>query len=375
MGADDLDDDFENSEDLTEPTSLQKNLPQVALYSATGLSVLLFLGTFVWLQFPSAAIDAELRAMRPHLTKKVPPLRRSARGKVGDKVEKGGSERAGKPRSPVAPKRKSAVLHPHPDPKLVERTDIGLLPIVGADGRRPWRVYSRPFNVLEKRPRISVVMTGLGVSFAATESVVGVLPGEVTLAFAPYARKLKDWIDAARGAGHEVLINLPMEPRDYPRSDPGPFGLLTGLDADQNKRRLDWVLSRMTGYVGVSNYMGDRFTNNQSAMRPILGEMERRGLMFLDSMGSAVSVGPKMAKALKLPFSMNDRVIDQIVSRRAIDKELAEIERIAKARGSAVALAHPYPVTIRRLQRWIADLDEKGLVLAPITAVVAKRKK
>lgn len=375
MGVDDPDNDFDETGVLAEPTPLEKKLPLIALYSATGITVLLFVGTFVWLQFPSEAIDAELRAMRPHLTKKVPPLRRSARGRPTDNVEKAGPERTGKPRTPTAPKRKSAVLHPHPDPKLVERTDIGLLPIVGVDGRRPWRVYSRPFNVLEKRPRISIVMTGMGVSFNATESVVGVLPGEVTLAFAPFARKLKEWIDAARGAGHEVLINLPMEPRDYPRSDPGPFGLLTGLDTEQNRRRLDWVLSRMTGYVGVTNYMGDRFTNNEAAMRPILREMERRGLLFLDSMGSAVSVGPKMAKALKLPFSMNDRVIDQTVSRTAIDKELAEIERIAKARGSAVALAHPYPVTIRRLQRWFADLDEKGLVLAPITAVVAKRKK
>jgi len=245
-----------------------------------------------------------------------------------------------------------------------------MLPIVGADGRRPWRVYSRPFNVLEKRPKVAIVVTGLGVSFNATESVVGILPGEVTLAFAPFARKLKDWIDAARGAGHEVLINLPMEPRGYPRDDPGPFGLLTALDTEQNRRCFDWVLSRMTGYVGVTNYMGGRFTANQSAMRPVLREMERRGLMFLDSMETAASAAPK----LRLPFAMNDKVIDWVVSRTAIDAALAEIERIAKARGSAVALAHPYPVTVRRLQRWVGGLDEKGLVFALITAVVAKQK-
>ena len=213
------------------------------------------------------------------------------------------------PRVPSAPKRKSAVLHPHPDPKLVERTDIGLLPIVGADGRKPWRVYSRPFNVLEKRPKVAIVVTGLGVSFNATESVVGILPGEVTLAFAPFAGKLKEWIDAARGAGHEVLINLPMEPRGYPRDDPGPFGLLTALDTEQNRRRLDWVLSRMSGYVGVTNYMGDRFTANQTAMRPVMREMQRRGLMFLDSMGTAASVGPKLAPKMQLPFAQNDKEI------------------------------------------------------------------
>ncbi|MDD9903812.1 MAG: divergent polysaccharide deacetylase family protein [Rhodospirillaceae bacterium] len=365
---------FDEPDPFAEPNPLKENMPLYALYGATGFTVLLFLGTFIWLQFPSEAIEAELRAMRPNLTKKVPSLRRSARGAAAEKAAatEGGDDE--KLRVPSAPRRKSAVLHPHPDPKLVERTDIGMLPIVGADGRRPWRVYSRPFNVLEKRPKVAIVVTGLGVSFNATESVVGILPGEVTLAFAPFARKLKDWIDTARGAGHEVLINLPMEPRGYPRDDPGPFGLLTALDTEQNRRRLDWVLSRMTGYVGVTNYMGGRFTANQSAMRPVLREMERRGLMFLDSMETAASAAPKLAPKLRLPFAMNDKVIDRVVSRTAIDAALAEIERIAKARGSAVALAHPYPVTVRRLQRWVGGLDEKGLVLAPITAVVAKQK-
>lgn len=374
MGLDDP--GFDETDEFAEPNPLQEKLPLYALFGAAGFSALLILGTFGWVHMPSESIDAELRAMRPNMTKKVPPMRRSARSEAAEKIAaQEGGPGPGNDKVPTAPKRKSAVLHPHPDPKLVERTDIGLLPVVGADGRKPWQVYSRPFNVLEKRPKVVVVVTGLGVSFNATESVVGVLPGEMTLAFAPFARKLKDWIDAARGAGHEVLINLPMEPRGYPRDDPGPFGLLTALDAEQNKRRLDWVLSRITGYVGVTNYMGDRFTANASAMQPILREMERRGLMFLDGMGTATSVGPKTAEALKLPFAMNDKVIDQTVTRRAIDAALAEIERIAKARGSAVALAHPYPVTVRRLQRWAADLGEKGLVLAPVTAVVAQRKR
>ena len=371
---------FDEPDAFAEPNPLKEKMPLYALYGAAGFTALLFLGTFVWLQFPSEAIESELRAMRPNFTKKVPPLRRSARGAAAEKAEAtAGRDDAAdrndeKPRVPSAPKRKSPVLHPHPDPKLVERTDIGLLPIVGADGRRPWRVYSRPFNVLEKRPKVAIVVTGLGVSFNATESVVGILPGEVTLAFAPFARKLKEWIDAARGAGHEVLINLPMEPRGYPREDPGPFGLLTALDTEQNRRRLDWVLSRMSGYVGVTNYMGDRFTANQSAMRPVLREMRRRGLMFLDSMGTAASVGPKLAPKMQLPFAQNDKVLDRVVSRNSIDAALAEIEKIAKTRGSAVAFAHPYPVTVRRLQRWIGDLDEKGIVLAPITAVVARPK-
>jgi len=371
---------FSVPNNFADPTPLQGKMSLYALLGATCLTILLFLGTFVWLQVPSDAIEAELWAMRPNYTKKVPPIRRSLRDAVIKKAEAtaghdtDAGRTVGKSSLRNSPKRKSTVLHPHPDPKLVERTKIGLLPIVGMDGRQSWQVYSRPFNGLESRPRIAIIITGLGVSFNATESVVGILPGEVTLAFAPYARKLDEWIVSARGAGHEVLINLPMEPRDYPRDDPGPFGLLIALDTEQNLRRLDWVLSRMTGYVGVTSYMGGRFTASQTAMRPILQELRRRGLIFLDSMRNAASFGPKLALNMGLPFAMPDKVLDKVVSRTSIDFELAEIEKIAKIRGSAVALAHPYPLTVHRLQRWISSLDEKGVVLAPITAVAVKKK-
>jgi polysaccharide deacetylase 2 family uncharacterized protein YibQ len=365
---------------FADPNPLRGKMSLYALLGVTCLTILVFLGTFVWLQVPSDAIEAELWAMRPNYTKKVPPLRRSLHDAVIKKAEATAGRDAdagrtvGKSSLRNSPKRKSAVLHPHPDPKLVERTKIGLLPIVGVDGRQSWQVYSRPFNGPERRPRVAIVITGLGVSFNATKSVVGILPGEVTLAFAPFAQKLDEWIDSARGAGHEVLINLPMEPRDYPRDDPGPFGLFMAHDTKQNLRRLDWVLSRMTGYVGVTNYMGGRFTASITALRPILRELRRRGLIFLDSMRTAASVGPKLAPNMELPFVKTDKVLDKVVSRTSIDFELAEIEKLAKIRGSAVALAHPYPLTVRRLQRWIGSLDEKGFVLAPITAVAVKKK-
>ena len=149
--------------------------------------------------------------------------------------------------------------------------------------------------------------------------------------------------------------------------------MLTGLDAEQNMRRLEWVLSRMTGYVGATTYMGAQFTGDKIAMQPILSEIRRRGLMFLDSMENSISVGPRIAKALRLPVAVNNRIIDRTVSRAAIDRELAEIENIAKAQGVAVALARPYPVTVRRLKRWINGLGDRGFVLAPISAVANKQ--
>lgn len=339
-----------------------------------GLIAATVIGIFLWLEFASTDLTAQLRALRPHLNAKISPLRRLAKSESAKSPREADAGPSRKSRIPRSASTETAVLHPHPDLKLIETTDTGPLPVIGEGGRQPWRVYSRPFNVLEKRPRVAVIVTGLGVSFAATQTAVEQLPGAVTFAFAPFADKLKEWIDAARGAGHEVLLDLPMEPKGFPRSDPGPFGLLTSLQPDQNQRRFDWVLSRMTGYIGVTNYHGDRFSGNKTAMQPVLAELKRRGLMFIDSMEYAISTGPTIAKALKLPVVQVNRIIDRVASRAAIASQLAEIAKITKVQGVAVIMARPYPVTIRALKRWIPKLADMGLVLAPVSAVANRQK-
>ena len=368
--------EIDDADDNLKRSRGQERMPFYALIATGGLVVATIIAIFVWLEFTSTDLTAELRARRPQLNMKIPPLRamaRSSPAQIRPEAEQG-TDADRTQRIPSTANARTAVLHPHPDPKLIEATDTWPLPIIGKDGRQPWRVYSRPFNALAKRPLVAIIITGLGVSFNATKMAVEQLPGEVTFAFAPFASKLKEWIVAARGAGHEVLLDLPMEPKDFPRNDPGPFGLLTSLQPEQNQRHFEWVLSRVTGYVGVTNYRGDRFSGNEAVMRPVLAELKRRGLMFVDSMENDISTGPALAKALKLPFARNSRIIDRIASRAAIAKQLANIAKIAKFQGVAVMMARPYPVTIEVLKRWISKLDDMGLVLAPVTAVVSRQK-
>ena len=158
-------------------------------------------------------------------------------------------------------------MNPHPDEKLVEKSNQGPLPKIDEAGRQAWRVYAGPFNKSDTRPRIAVVVTHLGLSPQLTQRVITELPGQITLGFAPYARSLGDWIQQARDDGHEVLIGLPMEPSDYPRNDPGPNGLMLANSQEENIKRLNWVLSRASGYVGVFNFMGSRFANEKRALR------------------------------------------------------------------------------------------------------------
>jgi polysaccharide deacetylase 2 family uncharacterized protein YibQ len=236
-----------------------------------------------------------------------------------------------------------------------------------------WLRYSRPFDANDRRPRVAIVISELGLSSAATTASIQQTPPDVSLAFSPYADNLERWIGLARAAGHEVLLNLPMEPINFPANDPGPRALLTSLSAQQNLERLDWVLGRIDGYVGVTNHMGSRFTTMSDALKPVLAAINGRGLMFVDSRASARSIAAKMASDIGLPRAINDRQIDQEASRPAIDGRLAEIERIARETGSAVAMAQPYPVTLERLNAWLATLETKGLVLAPVTAIANRQ--
>lgn len=256
-----------------------------------------------------------------------------------------------------------------PDPSLIEASRFGQLPRVAPDGRKAWQAYARPFDANDQRPHIGIIIGNLGLSSAATESAIQRLPGPVTLSFSPYARGLDQWIALARAAGHEVLLDLPMEPINFPANDPGPDTLLTSLTAEQNRTRLHTLLGRVSGYVGVVNHMGVRFTTSVPHLRPVLTELRDRGLLFVDSRSSLRSVAARTASELALPRVINNRFIDAEASRTAIDARLAEIERIARVSGFAVGIGQGFPVTLDRLQRWTRDIAERGIALAPISAL------
>jgi len=274
------------------------------------------------------------------------------------------------PPAPPARDRSSAqALLPAPDPALLETTPKGPLPIISSDGRQSWRVYARPFDRADQRPRVALLITGLGPSGAATETSINELPGAVTLAFDPYTRRLGEWIELARAAGHEGGLSLPMEPAEYPRFDPGPHTLLTSLSAKENLDRLDWVLSRVTGYVGITNMMGSRFTASEPNLVPVFDELKKRGLMFVDGRPSEQSVAGGLAQSMGLPRVISDQNLDDEATREVIDRHLAALEALAKRNGSALGAGFAYPVTLERIALWTKTLDQKGLVLAPTSAL------
>ncbi len=242
------------------------------------------------------------------------------------------------------------------------------------DPESPWRRNRQPFNETDPRPRIAVVLTGLGLASEVTKAAIEELPGGVTLSFTPYSRKLNHWVAQARLNGHEVMLDLPMEPTSYPDDDPGPRALLTALSPRQNLDRLRWTLDRATGYVGLAGVMGSRFAASREHMGPVLEELRERGLLFLDNRASDRSLAAQMAGEIGVPNAVNDRSLDRTqASGVAIDARLVQVENVARGEGFAVTMGRPYKVTIERLRDWAKGLEARGFALAPISALANRQ--
>lgn len=264
------------------------------------------------------------------------------------------------------------------DSRLLESSRYGMIPIAAADGLKPFKAYAGGSDLDRARaakiPSIAIVVTGLGVGAAKTADAIMKLPGAVTLAFTPYGSDPGKLVERARAQRHEVLLQIPMEPFDYPDNDPGPQTLLTTLNGEQNLDRLYWHLSRFQGYVGLANFMGARFVATDAALQPILREAAKRGLAFLDDGSSPRSVAASVAGTQALPFSKADVNIDTVPTAAEIDRALTRLEGIARERGSAVGVASALPVSIDRIGAWAKALESRGILLVPLTTAMQKTK-
>jgi polysaccharide deacetylase 2 family uncharacterized protein YibQ len=264
----------------------------------------------------------------------------------------------------------ATALPPAPDERLVEKSRYGVLPKIGPDGARAAEVYARPVGSLPSGAkvagRIAIVVGGLGISEMATSDAITKLPPAITLAFAPYGSDVAARAARAREAGHETMLQVPMEPFDYPDSDPGPHTLTTSAKAPDNIEHLRWAMGRFTGYVGVMNYMGAKLTADATALTPILREVASRGLVMLDDGSSSRSLVTSAAG--EGAAARADVVIDAVARPDAIDKALQNLEATALSRGFALGAASALPVTLDRIQAWARKLDARGILLVPASS-------
>jgi hypothetical protein len=262
------------------------------------------------------------------------------------------------------------------DQRLLEKSRYGMIPVVAADGLKPFTAYAAEADRARaaKMPVVAIVVGGLGVGAAKTAEAIMKLPPAITLAFTPYGSDPGKLAGQARAQRHEILLQVPMEPFDYPDNDPGPKTLLTTLGAEQNVDRLYWHLSRFQGYAGIANFMGGRFVVADTVMKPIIQEAAKRGLGYLDDGSAPRSVAPALAAAQAMPFAQADLTVDAVPTAVEIDRTLAKLEGLAKQRGLAIGIASALPVSIERLGAWAKTLESHGIMLVPLTTAMLKSK-
>lgn len=256
-----------------------------------------------------------------------------------------------------------------PLPALVEESPYGPLPKIAIDGRRPAETYARQSDYAKVRggpPRVAVLLSGLGVPGAPDADIIKGLPPPVSIAYGAYGRGLQERVTKARADGHEVFLAIPLEPNNYPAADPGPHTLLTTLPPKDNIKRLQWLMSRYTGYVGLTNYMGDKFETEPQSLQPVLAEVKQRGLTYVGDGSVEGSAAGQIAKDLELEYAKAQVRLDA----GAMDKGFAELEAAAKAGGAAIGVANAEPSTVKRIAEWAGSLEDKGLVLVPVSAAM-----
>jgi uncharacterized protein len=238
------------------------------------------------------------------------------------------------------------------------------------DGRRPFDVYARPWSGA-RGARVAIVLGGFAISQTGTQAAIAQLPAEVTLAFSPQGNSIGRWMQEARRNGHEIVMQVPLEPFDYPNVDPGRNTLAVDTPAGENLEKLHWALARTTNYIGVMNFMGARFVAEAEAMQPFLAELGKRGLAYLDDGSSARSLAPELALRNGVPFASADTTIDANRNRGAILAKLDELERTARANGSAIGVGSAFDETVDAVTQWVAEAGKRGIEIVPVSALMS----
>ena len=273
----------------------------------------------------------------------------------------------------VSPRR---TLKPAPLAEVSEAGPYGTLPRIGSGNKKPQNVYARTVSagiIHSDMPKVAILLGGMGLNAELTKKAIATLPGEVTFAFAPYGEDLQAQVNKARARGHEIMLQLPLEPFGYPATNPGPKTLMTGADAKVNLDALTWHMGRFAGYTGITNYMGAKFLGDVQALRPVLAELKKRGLVFLDDGAANRSMSSQVGQVIGLPVKSATKMIDADPAQQSIEQALDELEAEAKTNGFAIGTGTGLDVTIDVIEEWSRSLAEKGILLVPVSAAYRGR--
>jgi uncharacterized protein len=270
-----------------------------------------------------------------------------------------------------APEALAAVPPPPPPPPIPRRrpSDIPGPDERAGDGSWAGVQFATTEVTAPKSARIAILLRGVGRNEQDGADAITKLPSAVSLAFLPYAAESPRLASEAREKGHEIIVQLPLEPADYPTSNPGPDTLLTTLRPEENAARLQSVLKRFDGHAGVTNFMGGKMLQSKDALKPVLEDIKARGLVYVGESNNSHNTVRQLAREINLRYGAAQVLIDTQATPDAIDKALTRLTAIARQRGSAIGIGSANAVTIEQVQAWSEKLAAQGITLVPVGAL------
>lgn len=233
---------------------------------------------------------------------------------------------------------------------------------------RPMDLYAASFSEISTSSgTICLVLLRIGQFSDLTQDALEQLPPEITFAISPLYPQAKEWAEKSHLKKHEILVTLGLQPDNYPSNDPGPNTLLTDLPWEKNFQRFLWALEQVPMAVGVTHDTGNYFTTVEAAVRPIIQEVRRSGLFFLDTPLSPGSLIPKISREEYSPYAAAYYFCSE--NPFLVERDFRNLEFLAQKKGHVIAVAPLTPFVLKKLVEWTKDLKEKNIVLAPLTTL------
>lgn len=270
----------------------------------------------------------------------------------------------------IPPQTETSRLAPL-DPSLTRSSQYGPIPGPNQAGQTPLNQYKRSAPSPSLKKPVAIIVGGLGINRRLTQRAIDELPVNVTLSFAAQSQDLQGWINRAREAGHEVLLEIPMEGvSDDPAALQASRAIQSSAKPADIVRDLQFHLARAQGYAGVINYQGQAIFTRSDVSAPILDQISQSGLaLFTDGSFETPSL-PALAATVNLPLSIGFGVIDPEPEAAVIQTQLSDLSAAALKDTAPVGVGFVFPQTLDTLKGWTATLSNQGLVLVPATATL-----
>jgi len=259
----------------------------------------------------------------------------------------------------------NAALPPAPYDGLTEESPFGDLPIIGENKLKPFDAYKKPYIYDVKKPSIALVVSGVGMSAAASDDVYDVLVPNVTLLLSPYLDDIEDVQKKARENGYETWMSLPLETSEFPKADPGSLGILADGGLRFNQDNLRRVLASAHGYAGIAAYTDSAFINAKPMLDGILTDVMVRGLGYFELNARRDSMSLKLAVNNRAPYA----AVSLRTREKSVERVFSHIKKIAKNDQSAIGVIEMSPALLSGFQAEMAKAKQEGFEFVPLSAL------